>query len=45
MKASDGATEPILGDGGKVELSDGVVRMTGIPAGTYEVTEVSAHAL
>ena len=42
VKASDGATEPILGDGGKVELSDGVVRMTGIPAGTYEVTEVSA---
>ena len=42
VKASDGATEPILGEGSEVELSDGVVRMTGIPAGTYEVTEVSA---
>lgn len=42
VKASDGATEPILGKNGKVSLSDGIIRMTGIPAGTYEVTEVSA---
>ena len=42
VKASNGATIPILGNGGKVELSDGVIKLTGIPAGTYEVTEVSA---
>lgn len=42
VKASSGATTPILGNGGKVELSDGVIKLTGIPAGTYEVTEVSA---
>lgn len=41
VKASNGATVPILKEG-KVELSDGVVKMTGIPSGVYEVIEVSA---
>ena len=42
VKASDGATEPILGNGAACDLSDGIVELTGIPEGVYEVTEVSA---
>ena len=42
VKASRGATAPILGKGANISISDGIIKLTGIPAGTYEVTEVSA---
>lgn len=42
VKASNGATAPVIGRGANIRLSDGVIKLTGIPAGVYEVTEVSA---
>ncbi|MBR2382780.1 MAG: Cys-Gln thioester bond-forming surface protein, partial [Anaerotignum sp.] len=42
VKATSGATEPILGRGADIQISDGVIKLTGIPEGVYEVTEVSA---
>ncbi|MBQ5588992.1 MAG: hypothetical protein IIU70_02450, partial [Anaerotignum sp.] len=42
VKASSGAAEPSLGRGADIQLSDGVIKLTGIPAGVYEVTEISA---
>ena len=42
VKAASGATEPVLGRGADIRISDGVIKLTGIPEGVYEVTEVSA---
>lgn len=42
VKGTAGATEPILGRGADIQISDGVIKLTGIPEGVYEVTEVSA---
>lgn len=42
VKASNGATLPILGNGASISVNDGVIKLTGIPQGTYEITEISA---
>ena len=42
VKATNGATEPVLSKGASITISDGVLKLTGIPAGVYEITEVSA---
>lgn len=42
VKATNGATEPVLGRGTDIQISDGVIKLTGIPADVYEVTEVSS---
>lgn len=40
IKASRGATLPVI-HGATIDVSDGVITITGIPAGTYEITEIS----
>ena len=42
VKATNGATEPVLSKGASITISDGVLKLTGIPVGVYEITEVSA---
>lgn len=41
IMASSGATIPFVAKGATVVVQDGVIKITGLPSGVYEITEVS----